>query len=172
MVASTIFFGIFSLVISVYLNTVKSTHTGMSQMDYTTMAQVSEKKIMRLIEKSKFVNCITNTWIHLYIPNPTTGELMDGYLWYTGRSDDRYLQNSRLYYAGYTEYGFLWTNLADYVTAISNQPMFSQKGKTVYVNYHVGDPDDSTREAYSGPGYQGQDVRFAIAPRNLQVWFD
>lgn len=173
-IASSLFFGIFGLVISVYLNTLEGTHAGLSQMDYTTSAQLSEQKMVRYVEKSKFFNCVSGNEIVLYTPNPSNGALEKASLLYTGRYDDRYLENSAIYYVRTNDYGHVLerTALVKCVTAISNQPIFSKQGKSVCVNYQVGDPADSERESSSGPGYQGQEVRFYVTPRNLQTWFD
>ncbi len=173
-ISSSLFFGIFGLIIGVYLNTIRGTHAGLCQMDYTSNAQWSEQKIVRYVEKCKFFNCVSENEVVLYTPNPTNGALEKASLRYSGRYAEAYLGNSTISYVRTNDCGTVLERevLAKCVTQINSQPIFSKQGKSICINYQVGDPSDSERAAYSGPGYQGQEVRFYVTPRNLQTWFD
>lgn len=171
-IASALFFGIIGTITSVYLNTLKGAQAGLSQMKYTTQAQLSGQKIMRYIEQSKFFNCVSSSELMLYTPNPTNGVLEQGRLRYV--CGGTAVSNCFIRYEKLNQYGCITSTnlLATFVSAISNQPLFSRQGKVVCVNYHVGDPATSALNGGSGPGYQGQEVRFYVTPRNLQTWFD
>ncbi len=172
MVAATLFFGFVGLITSAYINTIKGTHAGLSQMNFTSQARLSGQKITRYIESSKFFNCTSSSELSLFTPNLTNGVLEQARLRYSCSGSD--VSAYQIVYEKLSTYGCVLETklLASYVTAISNRPIFSKQGKVVCVSYHIGDPADSELGAGSGPGYQGQEVRFYVTPRNLQTWFD
>ncbi|MDD2235673.1 MAG: prepilin-type N-terminal cleavage/methylation domain-containing protein [Kiritimatiellae bacterium] len=171
-IAMALFFGFIGVITSTYLNTLKGTHSGLAQMNYTTQARLSGQKIARYIESCKFFNCVSSTELSLFSPNPVSGVLEQSRLRYIQSGSD--VSTYQICHEKLNTYGCVTeTNrLASYVTAISNQPIFSKRSKVVYVSYHIGDPAGSELATGSGPGYQGQEVRFYVTPRNVQTWFD
>ncbi len=140
------------------------------QTTFIGEGRLGQNKINRMVQDQKFINLIDEKTVELYSA--------DG-------------DKSTLYYdddSGDIENRFIAISTPDddvivlcrYVSPIDDsEPIFkltTTKNPTrqrLHVAFHVGDPPDA-HEAYykTGPGYQGLEIRFATAPRNLQQWHD
>ena len=66
--------------------------------------------------------------------------------------------------------------LCDYVSRIDGENIFSNlpfSPASVKMTFHIGDYTNAASADYygTGHGYQGVEVRFSAAPRNLQYWY-
>lgn len=170
-VGSGLFFLFIGLAIGAYHNIIMQARAGLSQVFFISDASLSEQRITRLIEQSKFVQ-VSGNELSLWFPVPGSATMDRGRISFDGGNSDH--SDNALVYEFWTP-GPLTTVdsrvLVEHVGPIGSQPIFDRMGRAVVVAYRVGDPPGNPRTFQTGPGIQGSDVSFTVTPRNLQLWF-
>ncbi|MFC1452837.1 prepilin-type N-terminal cleavage/methylation domain-containing protein [Verrucomicrobiota bacterium] len=146
---------------------------GLYQVQFTGEGRIAQQKITRLIEEAKAI-AVSSNGINLIAIDLGVSRIYfdDGDGNEATVDDNKIFHDPDLSTTSDTE-----RVLCTFVSPMLGHPLFAMSttnAGAAAVRFHVGDGTNVQDAVFSrtGIGYQGLEVRFSAAPRNLQLWYN
>ncbi|HIE11205.1 MAG TPA: type II secretion system protein [Kiritimatiellae bacterium] len=174
-VEATVALGLLCLVITAALTAFnrmsQQAAVGTSQAYFVQLARSAEQKISAYIMEGKAVG-IEGDYVTIVTTNYTVAAIK----YWDQDGDPETVENNWIMYDPNVDWPGGEVLICNYVTAVPGESMFSILPlcpAAVKFCFHIGDGTGAQFNAMggTGPGFQGLEVRFSAAPRNLQYWY-
>ncbi len=152
---------------------IKDSRGGASQARFLMKARYAEQKISKVIQEGEVISAYYN---YLYIMSSNDGTYACIY-YYDKDYNPETVSNNVIRYVPNAYNWSRYEDICDHVSHIGGDWLFSNtvhSPTSVRVTFHVGDGTNTTAREFdmTGLGYQGVEVRFSVAPRNLHYFFE
>ena len=166
---------LFSMIVAgfymAFSRSILQTHAGSSQARFVSTARSVQQQVSKYVMAGKAI-VVMGDWLYIM----TTNNRYASISYQDQDGDPETMTNNVIVYDPDIWVGGNEIYLCDYVSRIDGENIFSNlpfSPASVKMTFHLGDYTNTASADYygTGQGYQGIEVRFSAAPRNLQYWY-